>query len=149
MRRARNPSVIYVAVEDGGPSKVGVAVDPTKRLSVVARQCDRPVRLVWSKAYAQCRQAETLVCRMLEKRRHRGFRVEGNREWFDVSPERVIAAAEQAMRILDAQDRTALRDLRAPGFQSRAKQQPRKPVDMKDRTLRTIAALDAEPETGT
>lgn len=151
MRRSRLPCVVYVAFEEGGPSKIGVAVDAAKRIKIVARQCERPVRLVWSVPYADCRRAETLVCRILERRRHRGFRVEGNREWFDVPPELVIAAAERAIRILDTGDRAALRSLGAPGFPRRpkSKRASRKRHDSTDRTLRTIATLDAATEQGT
>lgn len=145
-----NPGTIYVAVEEDGPSKIGVAVDPAKRLKVVARQCDKPLRLVWSMPFPKCRQAETLVCRMLHRHRHKGFRVEGNSEWFDVPPERVIAAAENAMQAVDAQDAAPPRVIskRRPAAMPRhVKGTPRKRVDLLDETLRTIAALERQAAT--
>lgn len=126
MKPRRLPGTLYVAAEEGGPSKIGVAVRPEARVKVVARQCEAPVRLVWSMPVADCRRVETRVCKMLAKHRHRGYRVEGNREWFDLPPEQVIAAAEKAMR--------------APGRAARA---PRAAARVQ--TLETIAALESMP----
>lgn len=147
MTPRRLPGTLYVAVEEGGPSKIGVAVQPEARVKVVARQCERPVRLVWSAPYADCRRAETLVCLILRKHRHPGFRVEGNSEWFDVPPERVIAAARRAMSILDRKDKAALRRLRVGAYGPRqAPPSIRAHGDKRAQTLETIAALEGLAE---
>lgn len=114
MRQSRRPCVVYVAVEEGGPSKIGVAVVPERRVRIVGKQCERPVRLVWSKPHADCMRVETLACRILAKHRHKEFRVEGNCEWFDVPPERVIAAAAQAIHILETDNRAAMKKWKCP-----------------------------------
>lgn len=116
----RRPGMVYVAAEEGGPSKIGVAVDPTKRVKVVRRVCAGPLTLVWMIPHPQCARVETLVCRILKKRRHKTFRALGNCEWFDVPPARVIAAAEEAIHILATKDMTAMKRLKAPKHWSRA-----------------------------
>jgi hypothetical protein len=126
VRQFRKPGTLYVAVEDGGPSKIGVAVEPERRVRVIAKQCPAPVRLVWSMPHADCHRVETRVRKMLAKHRHAGFRVEGNTEWFDLPPEQVIAAAEKAMR--------ARIPRRKPRTAARAQ------------TLQTIAALDQQKD---
>lgn len=146
MRQSRKPGTLYVAAEEGGPSKIGVAVDAERRVRIVAKQCPAPVRLVWSIPYADCRRAETLVCCILEARRHRGFRVEGNSEWFDVSPEQVIAAARRAMRILDRKDKAAMRRLKAFGHGRHQPLSVRAHGSRRAQTLETIAALKETAE---
>jgi DNA topoisomerase VI subunit B len=120
MKRSRPPGTLYVAAEEGGPSKIGVAVDPTKRVRIVAQVCTGPLRLVWSMPHPDCMRAETLVCRMLAKKKHKKYRAYGASEWFDVSPERVIQAAQEAIHILEVKDLAAMRKLKAPKHWKRA-----------------------------
>lgn len=105
---------VYVAVEEGGPSKIGVAVEPEVRVKVIARTCKVPMRLVWSAERPDCHRVETLVRRLLAKRLHKTFRPAGHGEWFDLPAEKVVAAAQRAIRILDTGDTEAMRKLKAP-----------------------------------
>lgn len=146
MRQSRKPGVVYVAVEEGGPTKIGVAVEPEARVKVLAKQGKRPVRLVWDMPHAECHRVERLVCRMLEKHRHPEFRVVGNSEWFDVPPERVIAAARRAMGMVDRKDKAAMRKLKKDDGRRIQNFSVRAHGNTKARTLQIIAGLGEAAE---
>jgi T5orf172 domain len=86
-------SVVYVAVAESGPTKVGISKNPWARLSGLKKETKRPVALNF---IGQCESAEIAahiehrVHEILWRKRYKG-------EWFSVAVEEAVAAVLDAV----------------------------------------------------
>lgn len=84
---------VYVAGSGKGPKKVGVAIDPPRRLRALATGHGRPLRLLFSApvpAEFAAMDVERRAHWLLRERKTHG-------EWFDVSAKAAIDAVERAI----------------------------------------------------
>lgn len=92
---------VYVIVEDGGCSKIGIADNPRSRLNGLQTSHPRALTLVHTKQADDARLVERVAHALLKGKRASG-------EWFHVTPEEAICAIDAAIELINAGDEAAV-----------------------------------------
>lgn len=105
-RNYSDPCAVYVKTGIDGECKIGVAIDPIKRLSKLMRKTPFFVKLhcfVTCKDTPSARAVESAIHRILSERRCGYVGFDGATEWFKIKPEDATKLVNKVARELSAE----------------------------------------------